>query len=54
MMKYNKEESNSSFDFLPEDCKVGICPSCRFKLVVHSAKQIVSCALKEIRLVLGV
>ncbi len=54
MMKHHKEESNSSFDFFSEDCEIGICPSCRFKLVVHSAKQIVSCALKEIRLVLGV
>ncbi|MEK0320699.1 MAG: hypothetical protein QQN52_03965 [Nitrosopumilus sp.] len=36
------------------DCEVGICPSCRFKLAIHSAKQIVGCALKDIRLVLGV
>ncbi len=39
---------------MDDDVEYGICPSCRFKLAVHSAKQIVCCALKEIRLVLGV
>ena len=43
--------NNNSFS---NDCEYGVCPSCRFKLAMHSAKQIVSCALKEIRLVLGV
>ncbi len=37
-----------------EDVEYGICPSCRFKLRLHSAKQVIGCALKEIRLVLGV
>ena len=37
-----------------EEDQEHICPSCRFKLAVHSTKQILSCALKEIRLVLGV
>ena len=30
------------------------CPSCNFILSEHSAKQIVNCALKEIKLVRGV
>jgi len=37
-----------------DDTEHGICPSCCFKLGLHSAKQIVGCALKEVRLVLGV
>jgi len=30
------------------------CPSCSFKLGLHSAKQIIGCAIKDIRSVLGV
>ena len=42
-------------DFFPNDesCGVGICPSCRFKLGIHSVKQIIGCAIKDIRLILG-
>ena len=36
-----------------EDIEYGICPSGRFKLGIHSVKQIISCALKDIRLILG-
>lgn len=46
----------SSPDFFSDndDCEIGICSSCRFKLGLHSVKQIISCALNDIRLVLGV
>lgn len=45
----------SSHDFFSDDePEMHICPSCRFKLRLHSAKQVIGCALKEIRLVLGV
>ena len=37
-----------------EDIEYGICPSCRFKLGLHSVKQIISCAINNIRSVLGV
>ncbi|NWJ84373.1 hypothetical protein HX854_06585 [Marine Group I thaumarchaeote] len=37
-----------------EDIEYGICPSCRFKLGLHSTKQIIGCAIKDIRSVLGV
>lgn len=30
------------------------CPSCSFKLGLHSAKQIIGCAIKDIRSVVGV
>jgi len=39
---------------IENDHEDGICPSCNFDLAEHSTKQIVGCALKEIRLVLGV
>ena len=45
--------SNPNF-FTDDDQEVHICPSCRFKLRLHSVKQVIGCALKEIRLVLGV
>jgi len=44
----------SNHDSFSNDSEYGVCPSCRFKLAMHSTKQIVGCALKEIRLVLGV
>jgi hypothetical protein len=31
-----------------------VCPSCSFKLGLHSAKQIIGCAIKDIHSVLGV
>ena len=37
-----------------EEDKEYRCPSCRFKLGLHSAKQIIGCALNEIHSVLGV
>jgi len=44
----------SSHNFFPDDDEVHVCPSCRFKLGLHSVKQIIGCAIKDIRLVLGV
>ena len=41
-------------DFFPDDdVEYRICPHYRFKLALHSAKQIINCALKEVRSVLG-
>ena len=37
-----------------DEIEYGICSSCRFKLKLHSAKQILNCALNEIHSVLGV
>ena len=37
-----------------EDIEYGICPACSFKLKLHSVKQIIGCAIKDIRSVLGV
>ena len=37
-----------------DDTEYAICPSCSFKLGLHSAKQIIGCAIKDIHLVLGV
>ncbi|MCH7967541.1 MAG: hypothetical protein IIB02_09050 [Thaumarchaeota archaeon] len=37
-----------------EENKNHVCPSCSFKLGLHSAKQIIGCAIKDIRSVLGV
>jgi len=44
----------SSYDSFSDDYEHGVCPSCRFKLRLHSAKQVIGCALKDIRSVLGV
>jgi len=34
--------------------KEHVCPSCSFKLGLHSVKQIIGCAIKDIHSVLGV
>ena len=46
--------SNPDSFFDNDDIEYGVCPSCRFKLGLHSAKQIIGCAINDIRSVLGV
>ena len=48
------EEREELFKKWDKEDEEFVCPSCRFKLGLHSAKQIIGCALKDIRLVLGV
>ncbi len=44
----------SNHDFFPDDdVEYRICSHCRIKFALHSAKQIINCALKEVRSVLG-
>ena len=47
------EEREELFEKWDKEDREHVCPSCRFKLGIHSVKQIISCALKDIRLILG-
>jgi len=53
-MYVTDEERDELFKKWDKEDKEHVCPSCRFKLGLHSAKQVIGCALKDIRLVLGV
>jgi len=44
----------SNPDSFSDDTEYDICPSCRFKLKLHSVKQVIACAINNIHSVLGV
>ena len=48
------EEREELFEKWDKEDREHVCPSCRFKLGLHSVKQIIGCALNDIRSVLGV
>jgi len=48
------EEREELFEKWDNEDMEHVCPSCRFKLRLHSVKQVIACALNDIRSVLGV